>query len=765
MLKDLHSIVQQVSEAADLEVALDIIVTKVQRTMSVCVCSIYLFDSDENRYLLMASKGLSKKAIRKVSLGIDEGLVGLVGKREEPINLDQASLHPSFQFIPETGEQEFNSFLGVPIIHHRRVLGVLVVQQREQRKFDEADEAFLITLSAQLAGEINHAESIGGLKRLTGSSDGDQEIEYHGLPGSPGIAIGSVVVISPVADLYATSTEESRGEDIELEEFQGAVERTRTHIRDLEHSLSAHISDQERLLFTAYVQMLDDHNLGKEVKGRIKEGISAQSAWSEVIIQHCKHFEAMEDPYFRERATDIKDLGRRVLSYMQEKHDEKIEFPDQAILVGDDLSPDILGSIPTEKLAGMVSVQGSVNSHLSILARAIGVPTVVGVEGLKVSRLKGKEVIVDGHQGSMYVNVTPDHRQHFEDLRREDLELNAELELIRELPAVTLDKQRIKLMVNTGLMADVRASIERGAEGVGLFRSEVPFFMRQRFPSEEEQRQYYRELLEAFSPRPVVMRTLDIGGDKALPYFPIDEANPFLGWRGIRITLDHPELFLVQVRAMMKASYQLDNLSILFPMVSGVSELDEAVALVKRAHKEITEEEGFDVLMPRLGAMIEVPSAVFLAREFAKRVDFLSVGSNDLTQYILAVDRNNPRVVDLYDAMHPAVLAALNHVVRSAKLEGIDAGVCGELAGDPLGALLLIAMGYDSLSMSASNLLRVKSLIRSTDYSTLRPLLKNVLQAADVTDVHKHLANFVRDPALRRLTSLSKESASKIVLH
>ena len=249
------------------------------------------------------------------------------------------------------------------------------------------------------------------------------------------------------------------------------------------------------------------------------------------------------------------------------------------------------------------------------------------------------------------------------------------------------------------------------------------------------------------------------------PYFPIDEANPFLGWRGIRITLDHPELFLVQVRAMMKASYQLDNLSILFPMVSGVSELDEAVALVKRAHKEITEEEGFDVLMPRLGAMIEVPSAVFLAREFAKRVDFLSVGSNDLTQYILAVDRNNPRVVDLYDAMHPAVLAALNHVVRSAKLEGIDAGVCGELAGDPLGALLLIAMGYDSLSMSASNLLRVKSLIRSTDYSTLKPLLKNVLQAADVTDVHKHLADFVRDPALRRLTSLSKETAGKIVLH
>ena len=377
---------------------------------------------------------------------------------------------------------------------------------------------------------------------------------------------------------------------------------------------------------------------------------------------------------------------------------------------------------------------------------------------LKPSRLRGQEVIVDGHNGSMFVNATHDHRRYFEELRREDVELNAELEQLREFPAVTLDDHRIKLLVNTGLMADVRTSIERGAEGVGLFRSEVPFFMRQRFPTEEEQRQFYRELLEAFSPRPVVMRTLDIGGDKALPYFPIKEDNPFLGWRGIRITLDHPELFLGQVRAMMKASYQLDNLSILFPMVSGVPELEMAIKLVRRAHRELTEEDGFDeILMPKLGAMIEVPSAVFLAKEFAKRVDYLSVGSNDLTQYILAVDRNNPRVVDLYDAMHPAVLAAMNHVAKACKSEGISAGVCGELAGDPLGALLLVAMGYDSLSMSASNLLRVKALIRSMNYSDLRPLLKRVLALADVEQVHQCLADFVQDPELRRLTTLAKK--------
>ena len=756
MLSDLRSIVQQVSEATDLEVALDIIVSRVKHSMSVSVCSVYLYDEQNQRYLLMATKGLSQKAVRKASLNIGEGLVGLVASREEPINLEIAEKHPSYQFLPETGEQKYNSFLGVPIIHHRRVLGVLVVQQRVKRKFDESDEAFLITLSAQLAGVIAHAESVGGLKRLTSGQGADQEVEYRGLPGSPGIAMGTAVIISPVADLYATSAAKARGPKIELEEFQSAVVRAHMHIKDLERSLSAHITDQERLLFTAYVQMLDDQNLGKEVKARIKEGAAAQTAWSEVILQHCKHFESMEDPYFRERAVDIKDLGRRVLSYMQEKQDEKLDFPDNAILIGEELSPDILGMIPTEKLAGMVSAKGSVNSHLSILARAMGIPTVVGVEGLRPSRLKGEAVIVDGHHGYMYINATAEHKQHFEELRQEDAELNAELEQLRDLPALTKDEHRIKLLVNTGLIADVRTSIERGAEGVGLFRSEVPFFTRQRFPTEEEQRQYYKELLEAFSPRPVVMRTLDIGGDKALPYFPISEENPFLGWRGIRITLDHPELFLAQVRAMMKASYQADNLSILFPMISGVPELEMAIALVKRAYKELTEEEGFDLLMPKLGAMIEVPSAVFLAREFAKRVDFLSVGSNDLTQYILAVDRNNPRVVDLYDAMHPAVLAAMHHVVRAAQAEGVAAGVCGELAGDPLGALLLIAMGYDSLSMSASNLLRVKALIRSTNFSDLKPLLKRVLAAVDVTDVHQYLEDFIQEPELRRLANLEK---------
>lgn len=756
MLESLRSIVQQVSDATDLGLALDIIVRRVRQVMGVNVCSVYLRDGESGRFVLMATQGLKRRAVRKVSLGADEGLVGLVATREEPINLESADQHPRFQYIPETGEEKYSSFLGVPVIHHRRVLGVLVVQQKARRRFDESEEAFLTTLSAQLAGVIAHAESTGDLAQLTKrGGDTKREIEFHGIPGAPGISIGQVVVISPIADLYAVSAVKSKGKNAELEEYRLAIEKTRKDIRELEHGLKAHISEQERLLFTAYVQMLDDQSLGKEVIARIADGQSAQASWSEVILAHCRRFEEMGDSYLRERASDLRDIGRRVLGHMQERDVEEIDFPENTILVGEDLTASNLGMVPPEKLAGLVSVKGSTNSHLAILARAMGIPTVVGVGGLRIGRLRGEELIIDGYNGHIYLNATAAHRSHFEEILREDRQLLAELEVLRDEPAVTLDGSSVSLLVNTGLMADVKVSLERGAEGVGLFRSEVPFLTRDRFPIEEEQRKFYRDLLEPFAPRTVVMRTLDIGGDKALPYFPIREENPFLGWRGIRVTLDHPELFLAQTRAMMKASEGLDNLSMLLPMISGISELEESLVLIRRAYQELTDEEGLEIKMPRIGVMIEVPSAVFLARDLASRVDFLSVGSNDLTQYILAVDRNNSRVADLYQSMHPAVLAALNHVVKAAHAEGKQAGVCGELAGDPLGAILLLAMGYDTLSMNASNLLRVKAFIRQTRAEHIRPLLRSVLRSSTSSEVQEHLLEFVSDPQLRRLTALA----------
>jgi len=756
MLEELRLIVQRVSAAGDLSEALEIIVSSVKSSLNVSVCSIYLHDQMLNRYLLMATRGLNQEAVGNVFLGPKEGLVGMVASREEPINLEKADSHPNYQYIPETGEERYSSFLGVPIIHHRHVLGVLVVQQVDQRRFDEGEEAFLITLSAQLSGTIAHAESTGDLVQLIRPLSGSGgEIEFHGLAGAPGVSIGEAVIISPVADLYAVESIEARSVKVELEEYHQAVESTRKDIWDMAHGLSGIINEQERLLFTAYVQMLDDHSLGKEVKQRIHQGASAQSAWSEVIIAHARKFDVMEDAYLKERAADLRDLGRRVLGHMQESVQQETVYPENAILVGEELSAATLGMVPVEKLAGLVSIKGSTNSHLAILARAMGIPTVVGVQGLRYGRLRGKKLIIDGYRGHVYINPTEEHISHYQAIWEDDRQLLSELETLRDEPAVSLDNHKVRMLVNTGLMADVRISLERGAEGVGLYRSEVPFFSRQRFPTEEEQRQFYREQLEAFYPRPVVMRTLDIGGDKALPYFPIEEANPFLGWRGIRITLDHPEIFLAQVRAMMKASIGFDNLRLLIPMISSVKELEMALELIYRAYDELTEEDHLDIKMPRIGAMIEVPSAIFLARELARRVDFLSVGSNDLTQYILAVDRNNPQVADLYQAMHPAVLSAINYVVKAAHAEGKNAGVCGELAGDPLGALLLLAMGYDSLSMNASNLLKVKAVIRKSNISEIRLLLREILHLPDADAVREALLEVVTDPEVRRYINVA----------
>jgi len=332
----------------------------------------------------------------------------------------------------------------------------------------------------------------------------------------------------------------------------------------------------------------------------------------------------------------------------------------------------------------------------------------------------------------------------------EDKQLVAKLEGIKNLPSQTQDGHHVALWVNTGLLADTMISLERGAQGVGLYRTEIPFMLRERFPSEKEQCKVYRDQLEAFAPYPVTMRTLDIGGDKALSYFPIEEDNPFLGWRGIRVTLDHPEIFLGQVRAMLKASEGLDNLRIMLPMVTNIDELDIARMLIDRAIEEL-KEEGFKIVTPAVGVMIEVPAAVFQVEAFAARVDFISVGSNDLTQYLLAVDRNNPRVADLYHSMHPSVLMALRAIVVGAHKQGVPVSICGELAGDPVGALLLMAMGYDILSMSATSLLKVKSLIRSVNLTDTQALLEDVITLPDTDAILRKLQHTLHAAGLDKI--------------
>ncbi|CAK9891856.1 MULTISPECIES: phosphoenolpyruvate--protein phosphotransferase [Pseudomonas] len=750
MLNTLRKIVQEVNSAKDLKTALGIIVLRVKEAMGSQVCSVYLLDPETNRFVLMATEGLNKRSIGKVSMAPNEGLVGLVGTREEPLNLENAADHPRYRYFAETGEERFASFLGAPIIHHRRVVGVLVIQQKERRQFDEGEEAFLVTMSAQLAGVIAHAEATGSIRGLGRQGKGIQEAKFVGVPGSPGAAVGKAVVMLPPADLDVVPDKNVDDIDAELKLFNNALEGVREDMRNLSAKLATQLRPEERALFDVYLMMLEDAALGGEVVQVIKTGQWAQGALRQVVGEHVNRFELMDDAYLRERASDVKDLGRRLLAYLQEARQLSLVYPDNTILISEELTPAMLGEVPEGKLVGLVSVLGSGNSHVAILARAMGIPTVMGLVDLPYSKVDGIDMIVDGYKGDVYTNPSEVLRKQYAEVVEEERQLAQGLDALRELPCITLDGHRMPLWVNTGLLADVARAQQRGAEGVGLYRTEVPFMINQRFPSEKEQLAIYREQLAAFHPLPVTMRSLDIGGDKALSYFPIKEDNPFLGWRGIRVTLDHPEIFLVQTRAMLKASEGLNNLRILLPMISGIHELEEALHLIHRAWGEVRD-EGTDVPMPPVGVMIEIPAAVYQTRELARQVDFLSVGSNDLTQYLLAVDRNNPRVADLYDYLHPAVLQALQNVVRDAHAEGKPVSICGEMAGDPAAAVLLMAMGFDSLSMNATNLPKVKWMLRQVSLSKSKELLAQAMGIDNPQVIHSSLQLALKNLGLARM--------------
>ena len=750
MLAVLRKIVQEVNAAKDLGSALSIIVQRVRAAMQSQVCSVYLLDPDTNRFVLMATEGLNKKSIGRVSMAPNEGLVGLVGTREEPLNLEDAASHPRFRYFAETGEERYASFLGAPIIHHRRVMGVLVVQQKERRQFDEGEEAFLVTMSAQLAGVIAHAEATGTIRGLDRQGKGIQEARFVGIPGSPGVGVGKAVVVLPPADLEVVPDKTVTDIDAELQLFRSALEGVRADMKALSKRLSTQLRKEERALFDVYLMMLDDAALGNEVTTVIKSGQWAQGALRQVVMEHVQRFELMDDAYLRERAADVRDLGRRLLAYLQQAHQACLIYPENTILVSEELSPAMLGEVPEGRLVGLISVLGSGNSHVAILARAMGIPTVMGAVDLPYSKVDGIDLIVDGYHGEIFTNPSPTLIKQYGDVVEEERQLTQGLDALRSLPCETLDGHRMPLWVNTGLMADVARAQQRGAEGVGLYRTEVPFMVNERFPSEKEQLSIYREQLAAFHPAPVTMRTLDVGGDKALSYFPIKEDNPFLGWRGIRVTLDHPEIFLVQTRAMLKASEGLNNLRIMLPMISGVHEVEESQHLLHRAWCEVRD-EGVDIPMPPVGVMVEVPSAVYQARDLARQVDFISVGSNDLTQYLLAVDRNNPRVADLYDYFHPAVLQALQQVVDGAHAEGVPVSICGEMAGDPAAAVLLMGMGFDTLSMNATNLPKVKWLLRQVTLEKARELVQQMRQIDNPQVIHSALHLALRNLGLGRV--------------
>jgi len=755
MFAQLQRILHEVNKAHDIEQAVAVIVSRVGSAMGVDVCSVYLHEPDSRQLVLMASEGLNPESVGKVRLALNEGLVGLVASRAEPVNVENAFDHPQFKYIEETGEERYHAFLGVPIIHQRAVKGVLVVQQQETRRFSDEDESLLFTLAAQLAGAIAHAEVNGELEALRGGG----RIKAHavgGIAGSPGVGVGKVQVIYPPANLDAVPDRETDDVASERAAFTRAVDAVREELRELGERLGDSLPADERGLFDAYQLILGGDSLVTDTLAAIDAGNWAPGALRTTVQAHAQVFDDMEDAYLRERGADIRDIGRRLLMQMQGSGPREREpIGPNTVLAGEDLTASHLAEAPSGHLVGVISTRGSSSSHVAILAQAMGIPAVMGAQDLPVGRIDGEEVVVDGYQGRVYIRPSASVIKEFKRLANEEAELSEGLSELRNLPAETVDGRRIPLLANTGLASDLLPSLQSGAEGIGLYRTEVPFLVRERFPSEDEQTELYKRVLASFAPRPVTLRTLDVGGDKPLSYFPIQEENPFLGWRGIRMTLDHPEIFVTQLRAMLRASLGQNNLQVLFPMITSVQEFDEAMALLERAIAELVE-EGEPVHRPLTGAMVEVPALLFQLDALARRADFLSIGSNDLTQYLLAVDRNNSHVAELYDTLHPAVLRALQQVVNAGHAHARPVSICGEMAGQPAAAVLLLGMGIDSLSMNAASLPRVKWVIRSFSQEQARVLLDEALALETAAEVRRFINGALERAGLGGLVRAGK---------
>ena len=752
MFDTLKNIIQEVNDAPGLEQALNITVNRIRDVMQVDAVSVYFRDEYTDQLVLMATDGLNQRAIGQIRFGLDQGLVGMVLNQAEPINIKDAHSHPNYRFVTETDELSFHGFLGVPVIQHRHVLGVLVVRQIKQRRFSAKDETFLVTLAAQLAGAISYAEKMGKLNSLLDDSD-DHSFNMKGLSGSPGIAIGEALVVFPPANLDAVPDNAIAADEIDeqIEAFNEAVINVEDEFRHLSQRLEGTISNEELALFDVFGLMLKSDSLIDATINRIRSGQWAQAALRDTIAEHVKQFDAMEDAYLRERAIDIKDLGRRVLMHLQSQQTGAQEVSRPVVLAAEEVTVSQFAEVPLQHLVAIISTKGSASSHVAILCHALGIPAVMGLDNLPVNRIKGVNIVVDGYRGQIYVKPSHAILKEFHRLINEEKTLDEELKDLVDKPSETLDGVHISLHVNTGLLADISPSLESGAEGVGLYRTEIPFLMRDGFPGEEEQSQIYQQVLQGFSPRPVTFRTLDIGGDKTLPYFPVTEDNPFLGWRGIRIMLDHPEIFLTQIRAILRANIFGNNLRLMLPMICDVSEVDEAITFIKRAHQEL-HNEGIEVPYPLIGLMIEVPSAVYQMDALARRVDFFSVGSNDLTQYLLAVDRNNKQVADLYNCLHPSVLLSIKQIIKVAHEHNKPVSVCGEMAGDPASALVLAGLGVDSLSMSTGSLSRVKLAIRSFTIKQIEGLSAEALAMEKAIDIRLFLNQMLEQAGLARLS-------------
>ncbi len=751
MLETLRAIIQKVGQAKDLDSALSIIVKQVKLATATDVCSIYLESDNHSELVLMATDGLNPSCAGKIVLPRGIGLVSMVAEKGEPVNLENALQHPRFKLFEQLNETAYHGFCGIPIVTHKRVIGVLVVQSRAKKCFSDEIVNFLFTISAQLSSVILQAQAI---EHIPAKQHDNRPL--IGIPGAPGVTIGEAVVIYASEKLANIPDRHVDDCEQELLLFRQALERVKMEVKELSRRMrEENLPTENMAIFDAYLLMLNSSTFFYSIENYIMAGNWAPGALRKTIEEHIEVFEQMDNSYLRERAKDIVDLGQSILDQMLGNVTQNQQFDHDSILVAEDFSLMALSKLDVTYVKGIVSVSGSQNSHIAILARAMEIPTVMGLSDLPLRQIAGCQLIVDGYSGKVFISPPAEIRREYQYLAQQEQELSRSLTQLIDKPSVTTDGHQIPLYLNMGLEDTNRCSNNYGAEGIGLFRTEYPFMISSCFPGESEQFQLYQQIAERFKDQPVIMRTLDIGGDKSLSYFPIQEENPFLGWRGIRISLDHPEIFIIQLRAMLLANRAHNNIQILLPMVSTLEEIDEARTLLLKAYNELYE-EGYEMMMPKLGVMIEVPSLIFQIRRIARLVDFVSIGTNDLIQYLMAVDRNNARVANIYETFHPGVIEALYRIVQDSHSQHIPVSVCGEMASDPLACILLMGMGIDTLSCNMAALSRIKWVIRSFSLTETREILQQVLSMDNAITIKNTLTRYLEAKGLGGLVRAGK---------
>jgi len=769
LLEDIGAII---SHSPDLRSSVQGIVETVAEHLGMEVCSLYMYDPEKHLLTLWATTGLDPSSIGKVSMGISEGLTGIVIQKMEPVMAVDAMAHPRYKYFPETGEERYHSFLGVPVVDQRQPRGVLIVQTSRRRRFTTDEVRLLKAIAVPLAGlmaqsrlrarlETKEEERLSYQQRMvdavTRLKDYETEtalrpplvaggqVRLVGLGASPGFGVGRAHLMTPHIDMAALPPKRRQPPKREISRLRAAIARSVDDLARTKTRMQASVPEIDAAIFDAQVLMLQDQSFVMRIEALIREGASAEVALVQTVGEFVGQFSSLDDPYLKDRAADIKDIGERVLRQLLGVSHRHRQFDSNVVLVASDIVLSDLAMVEQEDLRGVVLASGGVTSHASILAKSLEIPTVVGVQHAENAIREGDQLIVDGNAGIVFVNPTTEILREYDRLEREYRAFNRDLETLRDLPAETIDGHRVCLSANIGLLGDMHLARLHGAEGIGLYRTEVPFLSHRDFLTEEEQVDLYRRMVEGMGGQPVTIRTLDLGADKYPRYLNVpQEANPFLGWRSIRISLEIPEIFKVQLRAILRASAS-GPVRIMFPMISSLEEIGRVKELFAEAQNELRAAgHAFDPQLP-IGMMLEVPSAVCLASALIQEVDFFSIGTNDLIQYVLAVDRNNRKVAPLYEPLHPAVIQCLAQAVKAAKECGKRVSICGEMAADPVCTLLLVGLGLDDLSMGPFFIPVIKRLIRALRFETAQALAAEVVGLPTVRQVKTRIFETMRE--------------------